>query len=225
VSSELSAARVGVVETVWAHAWLARTCGPVNERSGFGALARIEKEKASTPLRLNWGCGGDPRPGWINSDAKEIPGVDICCDIRDTLPIDDNSFDYAVSIHALPEVPYDDLIPVLRELQRVLKVGGTLRLSLPDVERSFSAFQRRDRDFFLIPDEEWTSLGSKLIVQLIWYGYSKTLFVRDFAEELLLKAGFSEIYHVAYHQTATSYPEIVELDNREKESLFIEAVK
>jgi SAM-dependent methyltransferase len=190
-----------------------------------GFLARIEEENSLSPRRLNWGCGGDPRPGWINSDAKELPGVEICCDIRDRLPLDDDSIDYAVSIHALPEVPYEDLTPVLGELRRVLKKGGTLRLALPDMERSFAAFQRRDRDYFLIPDEEWTSLGGKLIVQLIWYGYSRTLFVRDFVEELLVKAGFTEIRHLAYRETATQWPEIVELDNREQESLFVEAVK
>jgi SAM-dependent methyltransferase len=164
--------------------------------------------------RLNWGCGDDVRPGWINCDVKDAPGLDICCDIRGGLPLADASLDYAVSIHALPEVHYDDLIPVLRELRRVLKPGASLRLGLPDLERSVAAYKSHDREYFLIPDEEWKSLGSKLIVQLIWHGYSRTLFVPDFADELLLKAGFREVHHVAYRQTATLHPEIVELDNR-----------
>ncbi len=89
--------------------------------------------------RLNWGCGGDPRPGWINSDARGEPGVDIVCDIRDGLPLEEDSIDYAVSIHSLPEVPYDDLIPVLAELCRVLKPGGVLRVTLPDLEQGLDA--------------------------------------------------------------------------------------
>ena len=40
-------------------------------------------------VRLNWGCGPDPEPGWINSDLKEVPGIDISRDIRDGLPLDD----------------------------------------------------------------------------------------------------------------------------------------
>ncbi len=175
--------------------------------------------------RLNWGCGGDPRPGWINSDVKEGPGIDIACDIRDGLPLANDSIDYAVSIHALPEVPYDDLIPTLTELRRVLKPAGVLRLALPDLEKGLAAYQRGEREYFLIPDDEWTDIGSKLIVQLIWYGYSRTLFVRGFVEELLHKAGFADIRHVAYRETATSHREIVDLDNREEESLFVEAIK
>ena len=175
--------------------------------------------------RLNWGCGGDPRPGWINSDAIGAPGVDIVCDIRDGLPLEEDSIDYAVSIHSLPEVPYDDLIPVLVELCRVLKPGGVLRVTLPDLEKGLDAYRRGDRDYFLVPDEEWEDLGSKLIVQLVWYGYSRTLFVRGFVEELLLKAGFSDVRHVGYRETASTYPEIIDLDNRERESLFVEASK
>jgi predicted SAM-dependent methyltransferase len=179
----------------------------------------------ATITRLNWGCGGDPRQGWINSDVKEEPGVDVVCDIRDGLPLASDSVDYAVGIHALPEVPYDDLIPVLTELHRVLKPGGVLRLALPDLAKGVAAYQQGDREYFLIPDDEWQDIGSKLIVQLIWYGYSRTLFVRGFVEELLQKAGFTDVRHVGYRETASAHPEIVDLDNRERESLFVEASK
>jgi SAM-dependent methyltransferase len=179
----------------------------------------------SSIRRLNWGCGNDPRPGWINSDQKDLPGIDLVCDARSGLPLETGSIDYAVSIHALPEIPYDDLVPVLTELRRVLKHGGVLRLALPDLERGVAAYERGDRDYFLIPDDEWRDIGSKLVVQLAWYGYSRTLFVRGFVDELLHKAGFASIEHVGYRETSSPYPEIVELDNREHESLFVEARK
>lgn len=175
--------------------------------------------------RLNWGCGLGPEPGWLNSDRKDGPGIDLSCDIRAGLPLDSGSIDYAVSIHALPEVPYPDLVPVLEELRRVIKPGGALRLALPDLNKAIQAYQSGDRDYFLIPDEDMQSLGGKLILQLIWYGYSRTLFTADFIEEILLRAGFREVHHCGYRQTESPYPEIVELDNRERESLFVEATK
>jgi SAM-dependent methyltransferase len=175
--------------------------------------------------RLNWGCGTQPEPGWINSDRKAAPGIDISCDIREGLPLADGSIDYAVSIHALPEVPYPDLVPVLAELRRVLKPGGVLRLGLPNMERAFDAYRRGDRDWFLIPDEDMRSLGGKLIAQLIWYGYSRTLFVPEFAEELLRRAGFAHVRHCASGETASPHPEIVALDDRPLESFFVEAVR
>jgi Holliday junction resolvase len=60
---------------------------------------------------------------------------------------------------------------------------------------------------------------------MLWYGYSKTLFTHDFIAELLEKAGFSEVRRCAFGQTGSPFPEIVELDNRPEESLFVEARK
>ena len=177
------------------------------------------------PKRLNWGCGAGGEPGWINSDIKEGPGIDISCDIAEGLPLATDSIDYAVSIHALPEIPYPDLLPALRELRRVLRPGGVLRLSVPDLEKGIDAYRRGDRGYFLVPDEDMETLGGKLIVQLIWYGYSRTLFVHEFLEELLVKAGFARVDQVEFRQTQSRYPDIVGLDNREQESLFVEAVK
>jgi SAM-dependent methyltransferase len=175
--------------------------------------------------RLNWGCGDYPERGWVNSDIKEGPGIEISCDIREGLPLEDDSFDYVVSIHALPEIPYGDLQAVLTELRRVLKPGGVLRLGLPDLERGIRAFLENDRDYFLVPDKDAATIGGKLVTQLLWYGWSRTLFTRDFIEELLRKAGFAEVQACAYRETKSRFPEIVELDSRERESLFVEATK
>jgi SAM-dependent methyltransferase len=174
--------------------------------------------------RLNWGCGSWVAPGWVNSDIKEAEGV-VTCDIRRGLPFASDSFDYAVSIHALPELAYGELVPALEELRRVLRPGGTLRLGLPDLDRAVDAYRRGDRDYFLIPDDDRATLGGKLVAQLVWYGYSRTVFVRAFVEELLLEAGFERVEHVAYHETRTACPEIVSLDNRAAESFYVEAVK
>lgn len=175
--------------------------------------------------RLNWGCGSWTPQGWINSDIKEGPGIDISCDIREGLPLDTDSIDYAVSIHSLPEIPYPELVPILQELRRVLKPGGVLRLSLPDLDKGIQAYLRNDRDYFLIPDDEMQSIGGKLIVQLLWYGWSRTLFTHDFVEEILQKAGFSSVSRCRYKETQSQHSGIVELDNREQESLFVEGTK
>ena len=175
--------------------------------------------------RLNWGCGGAGEPGWINSDIKEGARIDVPGDILAGLPLDDASFDYVVSIHALPELPLDAQVPALTELRRVLKPGGVLRLALPDLLKGVDAYRRGDRDYFLVPDEDAEALGAKLVTQLLWYGYSKTLFVADFVEEMLRRAGFDDVRHVAYRETTTEHAGITELDNREAESLFVEAVR
>jgi predicted SAM-dependent methyltransferase len=153
------------------------------------------------------------------------PGIDVSCDIRERLALPDESVDYAVSVHALQEIPYEDLLPVLGELRRVLVPGGVLRLVLPDLIKGVRAYARGERDYFLVPDEDAHSLGAKLVVQLMWYGYSRTVFTEDFIEEQLAKAGFQKVARCRCRETASPFPEIVSLDNRERESLFVEATK
>lgn len=175
--------------------------------------------------RLNWGCGAAGVPGWINSDIQQGPGIDISADIRDGLPLPDDCIDYIVSIHALPEIPYDDMVNTLQELRRVLKPGGILRLALPDIDKGIDAYRNGDRDYFLVQDKYHRRLGSKFAVQMIWYGFSRSLFTKDYVEELLETARFSTVQHCAFKETASGYQGITELDNREPESLFVEGVK
>lgn len=173
--------------------------------------------------RLNWGCGEHVAPGWVNSDVKDGPGIDLVADIRDGLPLADECIDYAVSIHALPEFAYPELDSVLRELRRVLVPGGVLRLALPDLSKGIDAYQRGDMDYFKVDPGEVKTPGGRFIVHMLWYGYSRTLFTTDFATELLVKAGFVDVCECPFQETASPFEEIVDLDNRPLESLFIEA--
>ena len=158
-------------------------------------------------------------------DRNGGPGVDIVGDVREGLPLDESSVDCIASVHFLQEVPLDDLVPTLQELRRVLKPGGTIRLVLPDLDKGIRAYLDKDVEHFLVPDEDARSLGGKFIFHMLWYGHSRVLFTYDFIEELLLKAGFSRVERCACGETASAISEILELDNRENESLFVEAVK
>ncbi|HEX3040671.1 MAG TPA: methyltransferase domain-containing protein [Solirubrobacterales bacterium] len=175
--------------------------------------------------RLNWGCGEHVAAGWINSDVKEQPGVDLVADIRAGLPLESESIDFAVSIHALPEFAYPELVPALEELGRVLAPGGTLRLALPDLRRGIEAYLGGEEGYFKVDPEEVSSAGGRFIVHMLWYGYSRTLFTADFAVELLERAGFEDVRECGFGQTASGVAEIVALDNREEESLFVEGRK
>jgi predicted SAM-dependent methyltransferase len=175
--------------------------------------------------RLQWGCGPKVAAGWVNSDRRVAPGIDLSCDIRAGLPVPADEFDYVVSMHALQEIPYRELDGVLRELRRVLKPGGILRLGLPDLDRAIDAYVRGDADYFHIKDDEVKSLAGKLSVQMTWYGASRSLLTFDFLAELCLKAGFARVCRCEFRQTASLHPDIVSLDNRRRETFFLEAVK
>lgn len=173
--------------------------------------------------RLNWGCGSHVAPGWINSDIKDGAGVDLVADIRQGLPLATGSMDYLVSIHALPEFSYPEQVPVLEELRRVLKPSGVLRLGLPDLRKGIDAYLGGDESYFQIDEDAARTPGGRFIVHMLWHGYSRTLFTADFAGELLEKAGFANVRECPFGETASDFDEITGLDNRPRESLFVEA--
>lgn len=175
------------------------------------------------PRRLNLGCGPNPAPGWINADWTAAEGVDLVGDLRQGLALPDASIDHAVAMHLLQDLFWPDIPPLLREIRRVLRPGGVLRLGLPDMERAIAAWQRGDAAYFYVPDEHARSIGAKLVTQLIWYGSVHTPFNFEFACELLHDAGFQDARRCAFGQSASGIPGLTELDNRERESLFVEA--
>ncbi len=176
-------------------------------------------------MRLQIGCGKFPRAGWINTDNKVRPGVDCVADLRGDLPFAEGTFDCAAAIHVLPHIPLAGLAPALARIRRVLKPGGVLRLALPDLEKAIDAYRRGDAAYFAIPDSQWKSLGAKLVAQIVWHNDIRTPFTYDLAAEALGNAGFSSVARCMFRQTRSRFPEIVDLDNRERESFFVEATR
>jgi predicted SAM-dependent methyltransferase len=174
--------------------------------------------------RLHWGCGDKPVPGWLNSDRRQTPGIDVVADIRHGLPLADRSIDYAVAIHALQDLAWLEIVPALKELRRVLRPGGVLRLGLPDMDRAIAAYQRGDAAYFHVPDHDAKSVGGKLVAQLIWYGSTRTPMNFEAAREFLEQAGFAGVRRCEPGETGSPYPQIASLDDRPRESFFVEAV-
>jgi SAM-dependent methyltransferase len=179
---------------------------------------------SSAPDRLNLGCGPFPAAGWLNADLREGDGVDLRADIREGLPLGDSSLGCIVAMHLLQDLAWGEIPVALRELKRILRSGGVLRLGLPDLDRAIDAYRRGDGSYFFVPDEDAETVGAKLVTQIVWYGSVRTPFNFEFASEVLATAGFRQIVRCAFRETRHGDPGIVELDNRERESLFVEAL-
>ena len=173
--------------------------------------------------KLHLGCGSVTPEGWVNSDVRPGPGVDLVADLVKGLPVKDESFDAVVSIHALCELGVWDQVPVLKEIHRVLVPGGVLRLSLPDLDINIRQYQARNQKHFEL--YMWDTLAGNFITQVLWHSTVRCFYTKEFIEELLKKAGFSQVHHVSFGSTSTRWPALASLDNRPQESLFVEAVK
>ena len=175
--------------------------------------------------RLNVGCGPSAKPGWINADLSAAEGVDLVGDIRSGLALESGSMEYIVAIHVLQDLSYQDIPVALAELKRVLVPGGWLRLGLPDLDKAIQAYVAGDHAYFYVPEADAKQIGTKLVTQLVWYGSVRTPFTFDCIEEFLRRQNFCRVYRCEFQRTRSPHPDITALDNRPRESLFVEATK
>jgi predicted SAM-dependent methyltransferase len=130
-------------------------------------------------LRLHLGCGPNILPGWINIDSVPTsPGIrgDIALT---ALPWPDASVDEILSEHVFEHLSFAEEKLAWHELARVLRLGGTATLEVPDFEwvcATFLAAQDQWRDFYRVghPDH-YAGCGTALdqrwgILQTMFFG-------------------------------------------------------
>lgn len=85
-------------------------------------------------MKLHLGCGKRFIKGFIHIDAVEYEHIDHVCSIDNLSFIPDNSCELIYTCHVLEHFKRKEVVRVIREWHRVLRVGGVLRLSVPDFE-------------------------------------------------------------------------------------------
>lgn len=84
--------------------------------------------------KLHLGCGYNELEGWLNTDLK--PTSDKIAHLNATLPFpfSDGQFDYVFSEHMIEHITYPQGSRMLAECFRVLRPGGKIRVSTPDLQ-------------------------------------------------------------------------------------------
>jgi len=98
-------------------------------------------------MKINLGCGFNRIPGYVNIDSSEEVKPDLVLNLDSPnfgfkhsfkIPISSDSVDEVMAIHVLEHI--HNLIPLMNEIHRVLKSGGTLKIRVPH-SHSLEAFQ------------------------------------------------------------------------------------
>ncbi len=84
--------------------------------------------------KLQLGTGRNNKEGWLNSDLRPLSGQVLYLNARRRFPFEDGTFDYVYSEHMIEHLPFRDGLKMLAECRRVLKPGGVLRISTPDLQ-------------------------------------------------------------------------------------------
>lgn len=123
-------------------------------------------------IKLHLGCGKrNFGPSWVHIDGGDFPHL-IGNDIT-KLNFENNSVDLIYASHVLEYFDRMEVIDVLKEWNRVLKVGGVLRLAVPDFESMTNLYKSGyPLETFLGPLYGKMLMGEKVIYHKTCYDFN-----------------------------------------------------
>lgn len=180
--------------------------------------------------KLHCGCGDRRVKRWLNVDLKNS---DQDLDLLGKLPWKSEVFRVIVCQHVIEHFELvDELLPLLREFNRILMPEGELWLSTPDLEKvCISYIQNQMTELVNERRRMWGSYSMNGVptqhfinIMFHQHGYHKNLFDFTLAEWMLREAGFDGIRRTSEKEFLACFPEFPER-NDDLESLYVFARK
>jgi predicted SAM-dependent methyltransferase len=196
--------------------------GPRPSRAAFGDLHVVAGEH----LKLHVGCGDIRIPGFVNVDIDPaLSAVDVVDDAATLGRFAGGTAALIYACHVLEHFPHDEVPRVLRRWHTVLEAGGELRVSVPDIDRIVTIYQRNWDHFHTPPHAPW--IGLIYGGQLDAHDFHKTGFNFVWMKHLLEDSGFVDVeeYPHAPHWLGVRDASLASEPFREFISLNVRATK
>lgn len=150
---------------------------------------QIDPAAFGEPFRLHIG-GDQATDGWVIFDITDRPEVDIVGNVVDLGAIPTDSVDEIYAAHVFEHLGYqNELRRALAECRRVLKNGGKLKMSVPDIRVLGSLLNEPD-----LSDGELVWLMRILYGgQSDQYDFHKTGFTWEILAGLAAESGFEHL--------------------------------
>lgn len=182
----------------------------------------------------NLGCGYRLIKNYVNADFFQFNKVrtvlkkpklkgnlDWEIDLRYKINCKDNFFSGIFAEHVFEHLTIFHGLQALKELRRILKKGGILRISVPDLKKYIDFYCRKkvDKKF-----NNWNGLRSEALWSLNHNFGHHSVYDFDLLRDLLQRAGFKKIKKKNFNQTDDEKLKIDDIGRR-WESLYVEAIK
>ena len=165
-------------------------------------------------LRLHIGAGEDYLDSFINADINPLRKIDLWLDLSHRLPVPDGAIEGIYTLETLEHLYPDELERLLAECRRVMRPGGFLRIGVPNLARGVEAYAKPEPRWFPSWPRDYRSLGGKLSNFLMCDGQHRMVFDFSLLQELLDRAGFSEIERSARAESRWLEPAVLDLERR-----------
>lgn len=151
------------------------------------------------PLKFHLGCGKRYIPRFVHVDLEDFPYIDHRVSIARLPMFADESAELIYCCHALPYFDRKEALGCLREWHRVLRPGGTLRLSVSDFEVLVRLYQANCDLSDILRSlfgriETRTPDGPAVL-------YYRTTYDFPSLERLLVEAGFGSVRRYDWRET------------------------
>ena len=102
-------------------------------------------KNSNSGLKIHLGCGNINLQGWLNIDARDFKHVHIISDGFDLTQFKENSIAEFYLCHVLEHFSFNETHNFLSKLYKLLKPGGLLRISVPDIEKLYILYNKQKK--------------------------------------------------------------------------------
>jgi predicted SAM-dependent methyltransferase len=203
-------------------------------------ISRYLRSAAQPKLQVGTGFNG--LPGWLNGDILPRQRDYIYLDATKPLPFADDTFAFIYTEHMIEHIGYGSARDFVRECYRVLRPGGVLRISTPDlavITRMYATTGDSVGDEYVqyavrtyVPHAIRNIKA--FVLNNFFYNWGHAfIFDRDTLTTLLQNVGFKELSWHAPHES--KHPELQRLEKHGQligseeinawQSMIVESVK
>jgi predicted SAM-dependent methyltransferase len=234
-------------------------------RRPFAAVEVVPEEppySSATMERLglrgiHCGSARQFKPGWLNTDRMRLRDKDgrrsepsrivevlgnngvtsyyMQYDSREPYPFEPETFEWAFAEHFIEHLTLDETVGWLKEVHRILKPGGLVRLTTPSLAKYVEGYQDPEGRFFAehrerlarlpnFQDGEVPSRRAWMLNQIFMFWTHAWIYDADEVRHVAVQAGFPAdgVEERAYRDSAVEEVAALDLPMRSDESLYVE---
>jgi predicted SAM-dependent methyltransferase len=144
-------------------------------------------------MKLHIG-GESAKPGWKILNIQPKPSVDYIGDISDLSQFETNTFEEVYASHVFEHVMQKDILKTLEGIYRIIKHGGQLHISVPDMDKLCALYLNKELNF----EQRWHVMRMIFGGQVDSFDFHYAGWNNESLSAYLNHAGFSQIIKVDF---------------------------